>query len=84
MSDLFDTAGRMNPQPLAAALRPATLDDIIGQEAVVAPGSILRRRIAAGRLGSIILYGPPGLGKTSMLAGGRYPEADMVRDVALE
>lgn len=66
MSDLFDTAARMNPQPLAAALRPATLDDIIGQEAVVAPGSILRRRIAAGRLGSIILYGPPGLGKTSI------------------
>jgi putative ATPase len=66
MSDLFDAAPRMNPQPLAAEMRPETLDDIIGQTAVVAPGSILRRRIAAGRLGSIILYGPPGLGKTSI------------------
>jgi putative ATPase len=66
MSDLFDAAPRMNPQPLAAEMRPETLDDIIGQTSVVAPGSILRRRIAAGRLGSVILYGPPGLGKTSI------------------
>lgn len=66
MSDLFDTATRINPPPLAAQLRPATLDEVIGQTAIVAHGSILRRRIAAGRLGSIILYGPPGLGKTSI------------------
>lgn len=66
MSDLFHKAEPFNPSPLAAELRPQTLDDIIGQQAIVAPGSTLRRRMAAGRLGSIILYGPPGLGKTSI------------------
>lgn len=66
MSDLFDAAPAPGHLPLAAALRPETLDDIIGQDAIVAPGSILRRRIAAGALGSIILYGPPGVGKTSI------------------
>ncbi|ODT81799.1 MAG: AAA family ATPase [Pelagibacterium sp. SCN 64-44] len=66
MSDLFDTGERQGRMPLAAALRPATLDEVIGQAGLVAPGSILRRRIAAGALGSVILYGPPGIGKTSM------------------
>ena len=66
MSDLFDAAPRTGSMPLAAELRPATLDDVIGQEKVIGPGTMLRRRIAAGRLGSIILYGPPGLGKTSI------------------
>lgn len=66
MSDLFDTGTPMGQLPLAARLRPTTLDDVIGQSAVVAPGSILRRRIAAGTLGSVILYGPPGIGKTSI------------------
>ncbi|MFT9019325.1 replication-associated recombination protein A [Acetobacter malorum] len=66
MSDLFDTGTPIGQQPLAAQLRPTTLDDVIGQSAVVAPGSILRRRIAAGTLGSVILYGPPGIGKTSI------------------
>jgi putative ATPase len=66
MTDLFDAAPRTGSMPLAAELRPATLDDVIGQEKVIGPGTMLRRRIAAGRLGSIILYGPPGLGKTSI------------------
>ncbi|TMV82510.1 replication-associated recombination protein A [Thioclava sp. BHET1] len=66
MSDLFDAAPHPGHLPLAAALRPATLDDVIGQAGVVAPGSILRRRIAAGALGSLILYGPPGIGKTTI------------------
>ncbi|RDD70412.1 replication-associated recombination protein A [Paracoccus versutus] len=66
MSDLFDAAPRQGRLPLAAALRPATLDEVIGQQALTAPGSILRRRIAAGALGSVILYGPPGIGKTSI------------------
>ncbi|NPD14827.1 replication-associated recombination protein A [Xinfangfangia sp. D13-10-4-6] len=65
MSDLFDKAGPHGRLPLAAALRPKTLDEVIGQP-ILAPGSILRRRIAAGRLGSLILYGPPGIGKTSI------------------
>lgn len=66
MAELFETAPPINPPPLAVQLRPKTLDDVIGQNAAVGAGSILRRRIAAGRLGSIILYGPPGLGKTSI------------------
>ncbi|GAA4479535.1 replication-associated recombination protein A [Gluconacetobacter asukensis] len=66
MSDLFDSGTALGRMPLAAQLRPATLDDVIGQSAAVAPGSILRRRIAGGALGSVILYGPPGVGKTSI------------------
>lgn len=52
--------------PLAALLRPRPLDDVIGQGHVVGEGSILRRRVKAGALGSVILYGPPGIGKTSI------------------
>ncbi|MBB2205881.1 replication-associated recombination protein A [Gluconacetobacter takamatsuzukensis] len=66
MSDLFDSGAALGRKPLAAQLRPATLDDVIGQAAATAPGSILRRRIAGGALGSVILYGPPGVGKTSI------------------
>jgi len=64
--DLFDTAPRQGGQPLAAALRPTSLDDVIGQQHLVAPNSILRRRIAARQLGSVVFYGPPGIGKTSI------------------
>ncbi|WP_164661589.1 replication-associated recombination protein A [Tropicibacter sp. Alg240-R139] len=66
MSDLFDLSKEQGRQPLAAALRPNSLDDIIGQDALTAKGSILQRRIAADQLGSIVLYGPPGIGKTSI------------------
>ncbi|MAS43544.1 MAG: AAA family ATPase [Rhodobacteraceae bacterium] len=66
MTDLFETARDPRDQPLAAALRPTSLDDVIGQDALVAPGAILRRRIAARRVGSVVLYGPPGIGKTSI------------------
>lgn len=64
--DLFDAAAPKGKQPLAAALRPVTLDDVVGQEDITREGSILRRRIAAGQLGSVILFGPPGAGKTSI------------------
>lgn len=66
MAGLFDTPRELGSQPLAAILRPQSLDDIIGQEQLVAPGSILRRRVEAKRLGSIVLFGPPGVGKTSI------------------
>jgi putative ATPase len=54
------------PTPLAARMRPKTIEDIVGQEHLLAPGKLLRRAIEADRLGSIILYGPPGCGKTSL------------------
>lgn len=66
MTDLFDSAAPLGPQPLAALLRPQTLDDVVGQGHITGEGSLLRRRIAANRLGSVILYGPPGVGKTSI------------------
>ncbi|OED47475.1 AAA family ATPase [Rhodobacteraceae bacterium (ex Bugula neritina AB1)] len=66
MADLFDAGPGHSRQPLAAALRPRSLDEVIGQPALTAEGSILRRRIAADQLGSIVLYGPPGIGKTSI------------------
>ncbi|HNS80333.1 MAG TPA: replication-associated recombination protein A [Kiritimatiellia bacterium] len=53
-------------EPLAARMRPQTLEDVAGQEHLLAPGKLLRRAIEADRLGSIILYGPPGCGKTSL------------------
>lgn len=52
--------------PLAARMRPRTLEEIAGQEHLIAPGKLLRRAIESDRLGSIILYGPPGCGKTSL------------------
>lgn len=64
--DLFDAATPEGPMPLAAAMRPQSLDEVIGQEHITGKGTLLRRRIAAGRLGSLILYGPPGIGKTSI------------------
>ncbi|MHC1783182.1 MAG: AAA family ATPase [Anaerolineaceae bacterium] len=68
--DLFSHA--MNERlkseaPLAARLRPASLDDFVGQEGIIGPGSLLRRAIEADRLfSSIIFFGPPGTGKTTL------------------
>jgi len=52
--------------PLAARLRPRSLEEFLGQEHILAPGQLLRRAIEADRLQSLILYGPPGTGKTSL------------------
>ncbi|MGI8776163.1 MAG: replication-associated recombination protein A [Acidimicrobiales bacterium] len=52
--------------PLAARLRPATLDEMVGQEHLLGPGCPLRSLIEADRLSSVILWGPPGTGKTSL------------------
>jgi len=54
------------PRPLADRLRPQRLSEIIGQEALVAPGAILPRMIETGKLSSLILWGPPGVGKTTI------------------
>jgi putative ATPase len=52
--------------PLAARMRPRTLDEFIGQEHIIGPGRLLRRAIQADQLSSVIFYGPPGTGKTTL------------------
>lgn len=66
--DLFNKQGEVSEQkrPLAARMRPETLEEIEGQDHVLGSGKLLRRAIEADRLGSVILYGPPGCGKTSL------------------
>lgn len=53
-------------QPLAERLRPATLDDYIGQEHLIGEGAVLRKMIESGKISSFILWGPPGVGKTTL------------------
>src|SRR6185503_3621192 len=60
------TAGSFRHQPLAARMRPRTLDEYGGQSHILAPGQLLRRAIEADRIQSLIFYGPPGTGKTSL------------------
>ncbi len=52
--------------PLAERLRPRTLDDYVGQKHLVGPGAVLRKMIHSGRISSFILWGPPGVGKTTL------------------
>lgn len=56
----------MMQQPLAYRMRPQKIEDVLGQEHLVAPGKIIHRMVSAQRLTSMILYGPPGTGKTSI------------------
>src|SRR5437867_7997085 len=68
-ADLFrgvEEANLRRAQPLAARLRPRTLDEFVGQEHFLGPGKLLRRLLAADRLGSVVFHGPPGSGKTSL------------------
>src|SRR5262252_2566983 len=57
---------RSMPQPLAARMRPRTLDEIVGQRHLLAPGKPLREAIEKGSVGSMIFWGPPGTGKTTI------------------
>ncbi len=68
MSDLFaaDPTETDKARPLADQLRPKTLDEVIGQTHLLGEGGTLRRMLASGRLGSLILWGPPGTGKTTV------------------
>ncbi len=67
--DLFEHARQEQIEreaPLAARMRPRTLDEFVGQEHVVGPGRLLRRAIQADQISSLIFYGPPGTGKTTL------------------
>ncbi len=67
MTDLFEASGIHPPDaPLADRLRPRTLDEVVGQDHLLGPGGPIRRMVEAGRLGSMILWGPPGTGKTTI------------------
>ncbi|MDB5528641.1 MAG: replication-associated recombination protein [Devosia sp.] len=68
MTDLFsaDPIDSDTARPLADQLRPRSLDEVIGQTHLLGPDGTLRRMIASGRLGSLILWGPPGTGKTTV------------------
>src|SRR3990172_349946 len=74
MSNLFQAAGleAEAPRPLADRLRPERLGEVVGQDHLVGPQGILTRMLKSGRIGSIVLWGPPGTGKTTiarLLAG---------------
>jgi putative ATPase len=67
--DLFDHHYQqqiLTEAPLAARMRPRTLDEFVGQDHIIAPGRLLRRAIAADQLSSLIFFGPPGTGKTTL------------------
>lgn len=67
--DLFEYMRQKNTEneaPLAARLRPRTLDEVVGQQEIIGKGKLLYRAIMADKLGSVIFYGPPGTGKTTL------------------
>ena len=68
MLGLFESSGGGGGvrEPLAARMRPRSLDEFVGQEQIVGPGRALRRAIESDRLPSMILWGPPGTGKTTL------------------
>ena len=67
--DLFDemrSGHRQRARPLAARMRPQTLDEYVGQQHFLGEGKLLRRMLLADRLSSLVFYGPPGSGKTAL------------------
>lgn len=64
--DRLEAERRQGVKPLAARMRPRSLDEVAGQRHLLAPGQLLRRLIDTDRIVSVVLYGPPGVGKTSL------------------
>jgi putative ATPase len=77
-TDLLADPGRQEAmRPLAERMRPRSLDEMVGQRRLLAPGSALRRAVESGRIHSMILWGPPGCGKTTLsLLLAQYADAD--------
>lgn len=74
---LTDSSRQEAMRPLAERMRPRTLDEMVGQRRLLAPGSALRRAVESGRVHSMILWGPPGCGKTTLsLLLAQYADAD--------
>ena len=67
-AEIADDAALVKGKPLAARVRPRDLDEYVGQPHLVGPGRVLRKAIDAGQLPSMILWGPPGTGKTTLAA----------------
>jgi putative ATPase len=64
-------------KPLAERMRPRSLDEIVGQPRLAGPDSALRRALEAGRVHSMVLWGPPGCGKTTLaLLVAKYADAE--------
>ncbi len=68
MASLFEAAGleKAAPRPLADRLRPESLEDVVGQEHLLGEAGVLTRMLASGSLGSLVFWGPPGTGKTTV------------------
>jgi len=64
--DAYEKANIASAEPLAVRMRPTKLDEFLGQSHFLGPGKLLRRMLAADKLTSLIFYGPPGVGKTSL------------------
>ena len=64
--EYMQTEYQKTDAPLAARMRPETLEEVVGQQHIIAPGKMLYRAIKADRLNSVIFYGPPGTGKTTL------------------
>ena len=64
--DYMEEKWKENEAPLASRMRPTTLEEVVGQEEIIGEGKLLYRAIKADKLSSIILYGPPGVGKTTL------------------
>ena len=67
--DMFEQQAeefKLEEAPLAARMRPTTFSDFVGQEHLIGPGRVLRKAIESGKIPSLILWGPPGSGKTTL------------------
>src|SRR5712692_7717152 len=81
----LDMFARAREAPLAARMRPRTLEEFVGQEHIVGPGRLLRKAIEADRVPSMVLWGPPGSGKTTLarvVAAGTGAQFEQVSAVS--